>query len=1535
MQSLKFHLDDIHMEDLSKSSEVNVTEKKDAEKNLQVAIIGMSGKVGTAGNLDEFWDMLVQEKEGFSNISKERKEDILEYLTCRGVSVPIEEERWIRGTHMPDIDKFDYNFFSISHQEAIGMDPNQRIFLETAWEALEDAGCASEEIKGTDTGVFVGMSSDFGAPYRDVIQTVSPDAPEIMVAGNIKSMIASRLAYQLDLRGPAMLIDTACSSGLTAVYTAMRSLQNGECSMAVAGGVKCDMLPITADTETGVGIKDIQATADSGGHTRTFDHNCDGTNTAEGAFVFVLKLLEDAKREEDHIYAVIMGGAVNQDGASNGITAPNVESQGELIRKAIMDAGIEAEKISYIEAHGTATKLGDPIEVKGIEQAFSHFTKRKQFVGISSVKTNIGHLDNVSGLAGLAKVVLAMKNRILPASLNFEQPNRTISFLKSPVYVLDRTTKWADEGEEVYAGINSFGISGTNCHLILKSADRDVLRQENPVKSQTYLLPISARSKKSLSELVKRYGDMLAEKKVNLQNMAYTASVGRMHFNYRVCFLFSTQEELIKELKSFGRRDHADNQEEVFFYGEFRVVADDREQVRIHDISERERIRLSEQAKQMIRLRKEESEQEELKGIAELYRKGASVPWEELYEQASVHKISLPVYPFEPLRCWMKSSRPAQKKHGMLYEAQSFESYDRFECITKLAVEHFWELAEHRIHGYCVLPGTALIELILEAAGLFGLGDQPVQLQKVMFENPLIVEKEEKQVHVICSKKDYGYLIQITCKNAAGQWEENAQAELILHHQKENKQVTDKKLPISNMLNLFDRKLKNDNQVDVEKGLQISDRWTESYVQGKANPSFTEFLVEFKLPEQYEQECLQYCMHPALMDTAVNALNNIIENTILFLPFSYEQIKVYQPLPPHIFVYFQKQPDCVEGMMHSFQVQITDADGTVCMDIENYCIKSAMNISLPNRKQYGYKRSYQKIAETQRNVSMDTGKVLVYGTFPASCQNLGEKLREKGCQCIVIEEENVNMLDTLQGEEFACGIFSASFFSEMQEETELQEEEITRPVEEAFKFLKKLAECNIKFRNGVTAITCQASCVENQQSRICPGQAGLVGLWKVAALEFKQFSLTIIDIDETITVRQVIDEIFNTERKQIQYYRHQEVYEECIKRESIQITKQQSFVKGDGVFVISGGTGELGTELALYLAKKQVRKIILLGSRNSQQKRKEWTRLKEICSVFEVIRITIEAREEVTETLQRIREKYGKIAGVFHLAGVAGDGFLYSKTMERFMEVYKTKAVGALNLHLATKEDSLDYFIAYSSIASLLVNMGQSDYTAANMVLDSLAEYRKKEGQPALSIQWPAWRETGIAHRMHAVDEEEEFQPLDTEEAFRLLNCLLSGDIKESVIMAGTRVKPTNDRKPPADKKAALHTQREVMVTGIEKPDEIDRQVAGIWLETLEMEEIDAYDEFGDLGGNSLLMTQMLKAYEVQFPGVFDITDLFLYTTIASQSKYVKESLGVVTEHDEWKEKDETVDQADELDKLLGMLEVGAISLEDTKKILL
>ncbi|MBE6049022.1 MAG: hypothetical protein E7213_11610 [Clostridium sp.] len=518
---------------------------------------------------------------------------------------------------------FDYNFFNLTPKEASLMDPRQRLFLEVAWQAIEDAGYSADELKGKQVGVYVGLSDFFDDKYLDIVSKMDSDSVDTAISGNFSAILPSRLSYVLDLKGPCMAVDTACSSSLTALHLACKAIKNKECEMGIVGGVRIHLLPLKH--RPGIGIES------SDGITRTFDDKADGTGIGEGAAVLILKSLNAAKRDHDNIYAVIKGSAVNQDGNSIGITAPNSDSQADVIERACLDAGIPMDTISYIEGHGTGTSLGDPIEIDGLEKAFKRHTLKKQFCAIGSVKSNLGHMYDLSGVISVIKSVLCLKNKEILPTINFDRPNSKIDFVNSPVYVNTELKQWNVDSVKRRCGISSFGLSGTNVHVILEEAPE---KEKTENDSEKYIFTLSAKSKRSLKLLMKKYSEFLDNTTSTLKDICYTASVGRKHHNLRKAFLVSSIDELKMYINQVLELDNINN--ENIFSGEAKSQ------------------NLSSQCNEIIKKVYEETGEREkyLKKLCELYVSGADVKWLRVYKNKKVFRVRLPFYEFNRKRCW-------------------------------------------------------------------------------------------------------------------------------------------------------------------------------------------------------------------------------------------------------------------------------------------------------------------------------------------------------------------------------------------------------------------------------------------------------------------------------------------------------------------------------------------------------------------------------------------------------------------------------------------------------------------------------------------------------------------------------------------------------------------------------------------------------------------------------------------------------------------------------------------------------------------
>lgn len=445
-----------------------------------------------------------------------------------------------------DYNCFDYKFFNITPKEAELMDPHQRVVLEEAWKAIIDAGYTEESIYGTNTGVYIGYTNDFRFNYWKMVNDIEPLSYSMAVAPNLSSIIPSRLSYVFNLKGPSMLIDTACSSSLVAIHTACEELKNNICDMAITGGARINLMPVSnKNRNIGIESPDFSLYA--------FDENANGTVWGEGVVIFVLRRLKDAQKNNEHIYGIIKGSATNQDGMSAGITAPNPQAQIDVLRKAWENAKIRPEDMAYIECHGTGTNMGDPIEVDSIDKAFQKYTNKKQFCGIGSVKSMIGHLDAVSGAAGLLKILLSMQYGQLPGNINLRIPNNAITFEDSPVYYLKENQKWEKEGRKRIAGVSAFGFSGTNCHMVIEAKDNDFHSNIN-YREQEYLFVLSAKTKNALWNLLYEYNNFLQFNITPpLINICYTLCKARPHYDERIAFVVKNLSELKQEISCFIR----------------------------------------------------------------------------------------------------------------------------------------------------------------------------------------------------------------------------------------------------------------------------------------------------------------------------------------------------------------------------------------------------------------------------------------------------------------------------------------------------------------------------------------------------------------------------------------------------------------------------------------------------------------------------------------------------------------------------------------------------------------------------------------------------------------------------------------------------------------------------------------------------------------------------------------------------------------------------------------------------------------------
>ncbi|MDQ0059016.1 acyl transferase domain-containing protein [Paenibacillus harenae] len=606
----------------SAAATLEQTENRNPE--LDIAIIGISGRYPGANSMEEFWDNLKHGRDSVTEIPSDRW-NVEQYFNPDKNQAGGMYSKW--GGFMEDVDKFDPLFFNISPREAELMDPQERLFLETVWHAIEDAGYNKSGL-GRKVGVYVGA---MWGQYQ-LLAAEANGSP--VMPSSIYASIANRVSYFFHYSGPSMAVDTMCSSSLTAIHLACESLRRGEINAAVAGGVNVTIHP------NKYMFLSQNNFVSSDGRCRSFGEGGDGYVPGEGVGAVILKRADKAAADGDRIYAVIKGSAINHGGYASGYYVPNPNAQAEVITEAIEGCGINPRTISYVEAHGTGTSLGDPIEIAGLNKAFKGFTKDKQFCAIGSVKSNIGHLESAAGISGLSKLLLQMQHKQLVPSLHSETLNSGIDFTSSPFYVQQQLGEWRrpvleENGRSVAyprrASISAFGAGGSNAHLIIEEYEMPAAITNGGPQ----LLVISARSEERLKEIAGRLAARLAEGGIQLDEAAYSLQ-RREEMDERLAFAASDMEDAIEKLNRYANGSSANG----FACNNVRVN---------QEIASAEGVAALAAARN-------------LEGLAQLWVKGCRVDWKSLYPAGIPAIVSLPAYPFLRKRYWINSYRSQEKK---------------------------------------------------------------------------------------------------------------------------------------------------------------------------------------------------------------------------------------------------------------------------------------------------------------------------------------------------------------------------------------------------------------------------------------------------------------------------------------------------------------------------------------------------------------------------------------------------------------------------------------------------------------------------------------------------------------------------------------------------------------------------------------------------------------------------------------------------------------------------------------------------------
>ena len=1431
----------------------------------RIAIIGIGLRIGSCQDLDALWEELDRGRDFMRPLPEARRRDAERLAPALDLD-PADLES-AEMAYLDEVDKFDFAHFKMAPQKAAQLDPREKLFLETAWHAIEDAGYSPARLKGTRTGVFLGESmgsADFG---RVLEAAGAADANQILESLT-PSMAASRVSYLLDLKGPAMLVDTACSSALSALSLAMDALRAGQCEMALAGSVKLHLLPLRRHARAEIESPDSR--------TRSFDDDAAGTGGGEASIAFLLKPLDDALAAGDPIHAVLRGAAMNQDGASAGITAPNAGAQADVIDRAWKDAGIHPDELSFIEAHGTGTRLGDPIEVQGLTQAFRRYTGRRQFCALGSIKANLGHTDHAAGLAGLLRAVLCLKHRSVAPAVHYRRPNRNIRFEESPVFVNPEPLALDGKRTPLLGGVSSFGLSGTNVHVVVEEAPRVALPAAGG--ERTRLVPLSARTPGLLREHAARIGSYLERHPgIPLEEIVFTLAAGRDHLGARAVFPIGSAAELAAGLAALS--EAFENRPELsLFCGYHKPVPSSKPVLLEHEVTEDTLARLGAAAAALAG----PSDAGLLAELARLYVAGAMVPWEAMFVGVRPARCSLPGYPFERTRSWPEIRQPAFSLLGAL----KAETPATLIFESNWRADSHWLLAEHRLAGASVLVGAAYLELAQEAA-LRIWDTERVEIKRMALLAPLVVEGGETlRVVASVTREKENLRLAVDSYSPSRGWRAHATAELA-RLSPDHQEAID--IP-----SLRDQCSEHVALPAAPAGqVEASPRWNcLRSVRRNGNLWFAELGV----PLEHAPGLAEFGLYPPLADVALN----FATASGAYLPLWFSGIRIHGRLLREAFA-------CARVLDSSrsvprFSITVADRDGKVIIAVEEYALKAAGGSG-------SLEAFFHHTTWTQS------------APVPSGAVESGVLLVAPGCGC----EPDRRLAEAAAGRSvLACGEPQWRAWLDAQApgaevkialllpvcaggaDGRATEVEVEASLHTLFSLSKALA--GRRGKSHLLAVGRLAHQVTGEEPSLNPIHAAAAGFCRVPEQETAGFSSRFLDLDPACPGELVLREFRAAfaSSDPIIAWRQGVRFVPSIEPLDLASSPDSPFsVREGATYLITGGTGGMGLEIARYLAG-QARVKLVFVNRTRFPERASWERLetagtdrrltakirtlKEIESLGAAIHLVAADVASLPE-MERVSRDYPDIRAVFHCAGVGNDVFLARHDWERLLGVLRPKIQGTAVLRDVFGGKGLDAFVLAGSLTAFTGAPGQAGYTAANAFQDVEARRLRAQGLPALSVAWTAWKETGMSAESDRVSDDT-YRAIATTQALRCLDGALRKDVSHVIVGEPVPVKAAVDpsratsaapRVPEPDTAGSLLGRPSGAYTGTE------RIVGRLWAEVLGHQELDIYADFDSLGGDSIAAIDILERFQAQTAFRPSLPELLGHPTIEGLAAFLDE----------------------------------------------
>ncbi|MBD8496928.1 SDR family NAD(P)-dependent oxidoreductase [Paenibacillus arenosi] len=1498
---------------------------------LEIAVIGMAGRFPGASNINHFWNNLVQGVESIVFLTDEE-------LERAGVSKDTYNRKdYVKscGAVLENRDVFDAAFFGYTPAEAEMMDPQTRIFHECAWEALEHAGYDPGRY-GQRIGLYAAAGSSFDWEVTTRLSGKRErlgDYASWLLDSN--GFLPTRVSYKLNLTGPSVLLHTTCSSSLIAIDMACRSLLTGQCEIALAGGVSVG----TAPREGYLYQDGMILSAD--GHCRAFDAEASGTVGGEGAGIVVLKPLEDAIRDSDHIMAVIKGFAANNDGSRKiGYTAPSTVGQSEVIMAAMDMAAVEAESITYVETHGTGTALGDPVELKALSTAFA--TDKKQFCRIGSVKTNIGHLDEAAGMAGFMKTVLALQHRVLPPSLHYKKANPNIDFENTPFQVNAGATEWKDDGYPLRAGVSSFGIGGTNAHLVLEEPPQEMRRQETKVINyagkQQQLLLLSAKTETALAQVSANLAQHFKDNPdLNLADAAYTLQVGRSVMEHKQALVVSSADEAIAMLSD--------------------KKADTSIRYASKDVDVPIVFMFPGQGSQYVDMGKvlyetEPVFREKLDYCVHILEKETGRDYREvLYPSIITEQTKQAINETEFAQPLLFSIEYALAsvliKWGIKPSAMIGHSLGEYvaACLAGvLSLEEALKLVALRGRLMQSMPPGGMLSVQMPQQDLYkllraeqGLSD----LSIAVINTPMncVVSGPDAQISLLEDR-----LLEEGCLSfrvhTSHAFHSDMMTPMLPEFRSAIERLNVQAPSIPYVSNVSGNWMEADQVLDREywpnhllSAVRFSDGIQklleyESCLLIEVGPGRTlsSFVAKHDVPKD-KYKVLNLIKHPnetvsddvhftaqlgKLWSWGVN-----INWKSYHLPASRSRT----PLPAYPF----------EGQRYWLDI-----------DMDQITMKEQL-VPIDKKEQLA-DWFYAPIWKQSRNhvsrVTSSRSRVLLLADSGEFGSRLKHAWAENGKEVILVHSgdsyrkeldgtytvcsEQSSDYDQLFSDLEACKIIPdvIAFAWEIERighiaVEEVEAEMIARESSSAMACLIRIAQSlgrrSIHTPMEIVVLSNSIHQITGEE-QLQPEQAVVLGPIRVIPLEYANLTCRSVDIAlplsqawnrkffETITA-----EITSRMPEQVVAYRGGnrwvQDYEQVLLPSS---EGTPALLKQQGVYVITGGLGGMGLAIARYLISELQAKVIMFARHLDPAKLEQANSLAAGGGELLVLQADVTNKDQLYRAVVEAEVQFGVINGVFHTAGVPDGGIMQFRSEKDTEQVLAPKTEGALHLYQIFKDRGLDFLFLCSSISSMLAPAGQVAYCAANNFLDHFALATSSTGHMhVVAVNWDTWRDTGMAldaekraRSSHQISENFILEDgILAAEGIEVLKRILNVRLPQVVVSVSelSSKLTANQQKAqlaellktsnPLDESFANNDEQKTSNKGMEADRE--QTITMIWKEHLGVQHIGLEDNFFDLGASSLDLIQVRLKIMEKLKVELSIIDMYTYSTIAALSNYL------------------------------------------------